>query len=220
MKQGQESQALYQIIRGSCTVESAKEDGTSSVQLGKMRKGEIFGELTFLFGGTVSVSVVSQQCDVMIVSRLALQKFFKTQPSLSPKFYCYLASQIANRLRSKEAHEEAQLVSSQDLAANTLNNINRTFSGSYSLRTSTGRPAHSMTLHLESQKLQKSTPQLSMPELKSTLPSLNFTPLDTNSDYDHPQSPVSSRSNTKEGYRTVRYSTMKAPPKLDLPSTK
>lgn len=225
MKEGQTNQSLYQIINGICAVERLREDGTGRVELGRMRKGEIFGELTFLLGGTASVSVVAQSShvDILIINKLDLQPFFQKRMDLCPKFYKYLATQISNRIRSKEAQDEELEL----LETNANTSLTRTRTGTFQLTSdvtsnsedlfnilpSKGRDRSSTISEMPDQRRKPP----SIPELKSTLPSSSdFTLLDTSLGIIHPSSPSNSKSKLEQR-RTVSYRTMKAPPKLEVP---
>lgn len=101
-KAGEKKQELFQIASGSLRVSKPTKEG--SVQLGIMRTGEIGGEISFLFGGGVTVDLVADTdlVEVYVVGKTFVEKVFGENPHLAGKFYLFLASQISNRLRKKE----------------------------------------------------------------------------------------------------------------------
>ena len=64
-----------------------------------MKTDDIFGEITYLFGGGATVSIIADDDDVRIytIDKSALHDLFLTKPELAAKFYKFLATQIGNR---------------------------------------------------------------------------------------------------------------------------
>lgn len=63
-----------------------------------MNAGEIFGEITFMFGGGAAVSIVADEDTVIYtIERTQVDKLFQIRPDLGGKFYKFLASQIGKR---------------------------------------------------------------------------------------------------------------------------
>lgn len=120
LRAGEVSRKVYQIGSGLCRVEVW--NGDKKQLLGRMKTGEIFGEITYLFGGRVCVNIIADEEDVEIYSleKEQLQKLFDIQPDLAAKFYKFLAVQISNRLRKGErlvAKSQSQREITRELSA-------------------------------------------------------------------------------------------------------
>ncbi len=61
--------------------------------IGKLAKGDVFGEVSFLLGGTATCTVVAHTpVTVVRVTKQVLQSLFSVRPDLACKFYRYFAA--------------------------------------------------------------------------------------------------------------------------------
>jgi len=129
IKQGEDQhQRIFHIINGTCRIEKKcpkkkplpvnKETNTTSkswpnieqneeyetIVLGTMRDTETFGEISFLEGAPASASVIADSDNVTcyIIEGTFINILFVAYPSLAGRFYHYLASVLARRLRKQE----------------------------------------------------------------------------------------------------------------------
>lgn len=118
-------QRLYYILSGTCRIEKAvdpsSEDSkskkrsdlisskTGKLLLGHMYESETFGEISFLFGGRASASVIadSEEVKLYLIEGRFLDILFVKYPSLAGRFYHYLSSVLAHRLKKQEAKKYA-----------------------------------------------------------------------------------------------------------------
>lgn len=97
LKYGQETSAIYQVVEGTCYVE--KRNMESRTLLGIMQEGELFGEITHLFGGAVLHYVVAaSEVILRSIEKNSLQELFRVKPQLAVKFYKFLSLQISHNL--------------------------------------------------------------------------------------------------------------------------
>jgi hypothetical protein len=75
-----------------------------TIVLGTMRDTETFGEISFLEGAPASASVIadSESVTCYIIEGTFINVLFVAYPSLAGRFYHYLASILARRLRKQE----------------------------------------------------------------------------------------------------------------------
>ncbi|KAL6078425.1 Serine/threonine-protein kinase 4 [Balamuthia mandrillaris] len=123
MKEGHSYQRIFQIARGTCRIErqktqqqpeesekKKKKDNSNNGKeskvalLGKMRAGEMFGEISFLEQGTASASVIADENPVQlyVIEGYFLHVLFTRKPALAGRFYHHLASEMALRLTKRE----------------------------------------------------------------------------------------------------------------------
>ena len=108
VKQGEVIKRIYQIGNGSCRVELP---GDTPTVLGKMNTGDIFGEITFMFGGGATVSIVADEEETRIytIDKTSLHGLFSTKPELAGQFYKFLATQIGRRVLPKHLKQEMDI---------------------------------------------------------------------------------------------------------------
>ncbi len=102
LTQGEMAKRIYQIGRGTCRVELVDSGNSNNpsvpvspeptgnnptnangkLLLGKMKRGEIFGEITYLFGGGATVSILADEDNVQIycIDKTELQELFTLKP--------------------------------------------------------------------------------------------------------------------------------------------
>ena len=99
IKQGDHYQRLYWIIRGECRVELLDEQTQKTKLLTKMVKEDVFGDLSFLFGGAAAASVLvdSEEVELYCWEKKILEQTFVEKPYLSPKFYLDISKRISKR---------------------------------------------------------------------------------------------------------------------------
>jgi hypothetical protein len=76
-----------------------------------MDSGEIFGEITFMFGGGATVSILADEEDVRIytIDKTSLQVLFTPKPELAGQFHKFLATQIGKRVLPKQLKLDMEL---------------------------------------------------------------------------------------------------------------
>jgi len=96
IEEGQIYQRLYQINKGSCRIEKAKQ------LLGKMSAPEIFGEISFLEGGDSGAAATvipdDSEVELFIIEGYFINVLFDTQEGFAGRFYYYLCTLLAARL--------------------------------------------------------------------------------------------------------------------------
>jgi len=102
IKLGDIFQRIYQISVGECIVCKTGDEGDSI--LGNLGKGDIFGEITFLEGGKTIADViaVSDLVNVWVIEGSSLSVIFGMKNGLAGRFYKYLATIIAKRLKERQ----------------------------------------------------------------------------------------------------------------------
>jgi len=101
----EQPQRLYQIACGSCRIEKTTEDG-QTVVIGVIATDSIFGEIAFLVGpgGRATASVVANEDTVVnVIEGYYLNILFEYYSGLSGRFYHFLGSAIAKRIKMREA---------------------------------------------------------------------------------------------------------------------
>ncbi|MGK0406196.1 MAG: 3-ketosteroid 9alpha-monooxygenase subunit B [Roseivirga sp.] len=97
--QGTETEALYLIWSGSLNVYVSSETGEKEV--GKIKSGEMFGEITLMDPGPASATV---RCDVgctaLVLMRSDLETLWSEHPSVAAKFIRQLSREVTKRIRS------------------------------------------------------------------------------------------------------------------------
>jgi CRP-like cAMP-binding protein len=101
--EGTPTGSMYQIARGTCRVVKRGVDG-ENVTLRSCNAGEIIGEISFIEGGVASASVVadSDDCVVYIMTRDFIEKALVNNPGLTGRYYKFLATLLADRVRTKK----------------------------------------------------------------------------------------------------------------------
>lgn len=91
-------QEMFVIQRGSVGVE--RDNGSQSVDLAILGKGEFFGEISFVDGAPTSATVIARQpTEVKVLTPDLIAKMDETDPTFGSRFYRSLASILAERLR-------------------------------------------------------------------------------------------------------------------------
>jgi CRP-like cAMP-binding protein len=120
--QGEHYQRIYQISRGVCRTEvkilhfinfyifvQIQQEG-KRVVLGKMGQGETFGEISFLRQGKgASASVLADSedgVDLTIIEGYFVNALFNVNPAFAGRFFKYLATLLAYRIRAREAQSK------------------------------------------------------------------------------------------------------------------
>jgi len=115
LREGMPTRALYQILQGSLRVELQLKDQPTAVVVGHRGPGEMFGETSLLKSGNATASIVtdSDEAILVCVDGTYLESLFSSHPKLPGRFFAFLASYQAKRLRlltaafSKDKHEVA-----------------------------------------------------------------------------------------------------------------
>jgi len=115
LRENTPTRALYQILQGSLRVELQLKDQPTAVVVGHRGPGEMFGETSLLKSGNATASIVTDSEDAILVciDGMYLETLFSSHPKLPGRFFAFLASYQAKRLRnltelvSKDKHEVA-----------------------------------------------------------------------------------------------------------------
>jgi len=127
LQEGHPTAALYQILQGTLRVELQLKDQPQAVVVGHRGAGDMFGETSLLKASNATASIVtdSNEAIVVCIEGSVLEGLFKTHPALPGRFFAFLASYQARRLRtltetmSKDKHE----VAGQNLAKVAIEDI-------------------------------------------------------------------------------------------------
>jgi len=97
MKEGEEYQRIYQIVRGSCVIEK------NGVALRHLGVGEIFGEMSFIDCTASSASVIATDTvELFMIEGSTISKLLSLKPGLAGRFFKYLATILEERLSQRE----------------------------------------------------------------------------------------------------------------------
>jgi len=79
-------------------VEVSNPEKGGNVLAGKMETNQMFGELSYMFGGCAKVTVIADQdgVEVYYLEKASLEKIFESKPLLGGKFYKFIAEQMAS----------------------------------------------------------------------------------------------------------------------------
>ena len=108
---------LLQVVRGTIRLEVELPGRPHAQVIGRLKTGEILGEMAFLLGQMPAANAVCESATAAVV-RLPydhLHDLFDTSPTIATKFYYFLTMRAAERLRSV-AREEIELVHDQATA--------------------------------------------------------------------------------------------------------
>jgi CRP/FNR family transcriptional regulator, cyclic AMP receptor protein len=98
LKQGENSQHMYWLQSGQLVV--TKKEGSRSIILGHIYKGELVGELSFLDSEPRSATVQAEtDCELIKIPQDTLDKILAEQP----KWLGILIRTLAERLRKANA---------------------------------------------------------------------------------------------------------------------
>ena len=115
LREGAPTKALYQILQGSLRVELQLKDQPTAVVVGHRGAGEMFGETSLLKSGVATASIVtdSEEAVLVCIDGQYLETLFTNQPKLPGRFFAFLATYQAKRLKvltdqfSSDRHEVA-----------------------------------------------------------------------------------------------------------------
>jgi CRP-like cAMP-binding protein len=112
VKMGQEYACMYQLASGSCRIEQEERKGSKVVSidvLGWLKPGEIFGEISFLIGGSATASVIAEEeTSIYVLDTVFLSILFHSDPLLAARLYFYLSEQIGQRLlRNSDSRDKS-----------------------------------------------------------------------------------------------------------------
>jgi len=105
ISEGQPTAALYQIMQGRVRVELQLPQQSKSIVVAHRSAGDMFGEISLLKLGHATASIVADDDSVVmyILEGQYLDSLFRTEPGLPSRFYCFLATTQANRLKELSA---------------------------------------------------------------------------------------------------------------------
>lgn len=96
--EGEPQTAIYVLESGEARVE--KTHGDFSIELSRLKPGDVFGEMGFVEGFKASASVVADEpCAVHIISNDLVQEKINSDPGFYGRFYQSLAYTLSGRLR-------------------------------------------------------------------------------------------------------------------------
>lgn len=101
ISEGQPTSALYQVMQGRVRVELAIPKQAQSVVVAHRGMGEMFGEISLLKHGLATASIIADEENTImyVLEGSFLDSLFRTEPGLPSRFYCFLATSQAGRLR-------------------------------------------------------------------------------------------------------------------------
>lgn len=81
IRQGETINCVYQMVKGKAVVFVLDERGEALIQTGKIKEGEVFGEMSFFMGTPCTATVITEvPCRLSILKREVLQKRMDTNP--------------------------------------------------------------------------------------------------------------------------------------------
>ncbi len=94
--------ALYIVLDGTL---SASVAGLGNQEVGKIRKGEVLGEMSFVDGRLPSATVKAiEDSQVLSISRQLLTQKLEDDPLFSLRFYRAITKFLSSRLRATVSH--------------------------------------------------------------------------------------------------------------------
>jgi CRP-like cAMP-binding protein len=106
--QGQPGRALYVVLRGRCAVSHSTPDGRG-VEMAALREGDLFGEISLLFGSPCTATVwASEPCELLELRRKDVEELVLSHPAVKP---------LLERLAQSRLGETADLLRDQTEAA-------------------------------------------------------------------------------------------------------
>jgi len=109
--EGASNKNIYQIASGRCTVNKKGPEVRGDIFLGNLSRDALFGEVTFLQvqqkqprqEETASASVIAEDnVSCYVVESHMMNIIFVNHPNLAGRFYSYIASVLAGRVRERE----------------------------------------------------------------------------------------------------------------------
>jgi len=103
IQEGAPNKNIYQVAKGTCIVNKKGFSLRGDILLGKLFPGCLFGEVTFLQEETASASVIAEEnVSCYVVESHLMNIIFVNHPNLAGRFYSYIASVLAGRVRERE----------------------------------------------------------------------------------------------------------------------
>lgn len=98
LQEGKSYQNLFQVLQGSLAAQLGKGDEVTVLSV--MQEGDVFGEMSFLEGGSASASVVAAEEDCMVchVEKSHLDRVAEVHPEFSAHLFKFLAITLAKRV--------------------------------------------------------------------------------------------------------------------------
>jgi serine/threonine protein kinase/CRP-like cAMP-binding protein len=105
ISEGQPTAALYQVMQGRVRVELQLPNEARSVVVAHRGMGDMFGEISLLKHGLATASIIADDENTVlyVLEGSFLDSLFRTEPGLPSRFYCFLATTQASRLRELSA---------------------------------------------------------------------------------------------------------------------
>lgn len=111
VKMGLEYACLYQVASGSCRIEQEEKRGskvTAVDVIGWLKPGEVFGEISFLMGGSATASVIAEEeTMIYVLDTVFLSILFHSDPLLAARLYFYVSEQLGQRLLRTETRDRS-----------------------------------------------------------------------------------------------------------------
>ena len=99
LREGSPGTSLYIIKSGAAQVRK-QIDPDKYKQLKDLQAGDFFGEMSLLTAATRSANVIATaDCEVLEITREALDRFAAAQPAAAMKLYRNIAVELARRLK-------------------------------------------------------------------------------------------------------------------------
>ena len=120
---------LLTIISGQCRIEQPQPDRPQALVVGRCGVGELLGEMSLLLATKPTANVVCDTDEVLVMRlpRAHLANVFIESPSLAGRFFCTLATRIANKMRkvieADIGNMEQVLTSTDDHAPQTMETV-------------------------------------------------------------------------------------------------
>jgi len=102
IRQNEQLTALYVIIDGDARVELTRDnnEGGDTIELAHLRRGDIFGEVSFVDHQPTSASVIAEtDVEALVVAEDVIRALFFADSTFAQRFYHSIAITLAKRLR-------------------------------------------------------------------------------------------------------------------------
>ena len=110
---------LLQVVHGTLRLEVAMPGRPQALVMGRIRAGDVLGEMSFLLGTPATAAAVceSESAATVRLSSAYLNSLMDANKELAGKFYAYLATRAGEKLRAATNQEDHELVMHEDRLA-------------------------------------------------------------------------------------------------------
>lgn len=101
IQEGKVGEFLYIVLDGTLQVSISQGNGNQDVEIARLSRGEIVGEMSFIDDRPPSATVKAfNSCQLLALPKQKLQLKVERDPDFAARFYHELAMKLSNRLRN------------------------------------------------------------------------------------------------------------------------